>query len=300
MSADSASSAPARSIEATAMSTSTDLMTSEIGMRWTSTSNIERSIASGFIPWLIVRLPCGSRSITSTRFPSSRSATPRLSVVVVFATPPFWFASAMTFAISASSLSGAGVGSGTAWRRGGSSIDSTGSSSTGSGTGSGRDWSRGRRRDSAIAASPPRPGPTFLQNSSVLAVPVVELLADPRDEPEAREVDLARARVVADVAGIARPVHQQRHPVVASTKCMRDASARPSADDRSGANGMLLDAVFLPEEDVAVALQEDEDLLLVGVAVRRRVELAGKDLGVANARLHRADLPARVANAAAD
>ena len=49
------------------MSTSTVLITSEIGMRWTSTSNIERSIASGFIPWLIVRLPCGSRSITSTR-----------------------------------------------------------------------------------------------------------------------------------------------------------------------------------------------------------------------------------------
>ena len=51
------------------MSTSTVLMTSEIGTRWTSTSNIERSIASGFIPWLIVRFPCGSRSITRTRLP---------------------------------------------------------------------------------------------------------------------------------------------------------------------------------------------------------------------------------------
>src|SRR4051794_20265105 len=32
----------------------------------------------------------------STRCPRSASATPRLSVVVVFATPPFWFASAST------------------------------------------------------------------------------------------------------------------------------------------------------------------------------------------------------------
>jgi hypothetical protein len=42
-------------------------MISEIGTRWTSTSNIERSIASGFMPWLIVRLPCGSRSTIRTR-----------------------------------------------------------------------------------------------------------------------------------------------------------------------------------------------------------------------------------------
>src|SRR5439155_2241579 len=34
-----------------------------------------------------------------TRWPCSASATPRLSVVVVFATPPFWFAKAMTLAV---------------------------------------------------------------------------------------------------------------------------------------------------------------------------------------------------------
>ena len=67
-----------------------------IGSRCTSTSNIERSIVSGFSPCDIVRLPCGSRSMQSTRSPCSRNATPRLSVVVVFATPPFWFASAIT------------------------------------------------------------------------------------------------------------------------------------------------------------------------------------------------------------
>src|SRR4051794_5496422 len=44
----------------------------------------------------MVRLPCGSRSISRTRNPRSWNATPRLSVVVVFATPPFWFANAIT------------------------------------------------------------------------------------------------------------------------------------------------------------------------------------------------------------
>ena len=41
-------------------------------------------------------LPCGSRSTTRTRKPSSASAAPRLTVVVVLPTPPFWLAIAMT------------------------------------------------------------------------------------------------------------------------------------------------------------------------------------------------------------
>ncbi len=73
-------------------------MISVIGSLWTSTSNIERSISSGFQPCDIVRLPCGSRSISETRLPFSVSATPRFRVVVVLATPPFWFAKAMTLA----------------------------------------------------------------------------------------------------------------------------------------------------------------------------------------------------------
>src|SRR5262245_25365902 len=296
MSADSASSAPARSIEATAMSTSTVLMTSEIGMRWTSTSNIERSIASGFMPWLIVRLPWGSRSITSTRFPRSRSATPRLSVVVVFATPPFWFASAMTFAISAPSGSGATTGSGTALRRGGSSTASTGSSSTGSG----RDWRRGSRRERAMAASPSRQAVKLLLPLSILAFPVVELLADARDQAEPDEEHLPRARVVAEVARIARAVHQERHARVASAERVRDARSRLTADDGAGADGVLRDPVLLPQEYVAVTLEDNEDLLLGGMAVRRRVQLSREHLREADPRLHRAHLFPRVANAAAD
>src|SRR5947209_9612662 len=79
-----------------ARSTSRCWMTSSSGVLCTSTSNIVRSSSSGSIPWLIVRLDWGSRSTHSTRLPRSTRATPRLSVVVVFATPPFWFASAIT------------------------------------------------------------------------------------------------------------------------------------------------------------------------------------------------------------
>ncbi len=88
------------------MSTSACWMTSSIGRRWTSTSYIERSIESGLNPWLMVRLPCGSRSTTSTFSPCSLNATARFSVVVVLATPPFWFANAMTRPTASSLESG--------------------------------------------------------------------------------------------------------------------------------------------------------------------------------------------------
>src|SRR5437764_8749509 len=114
-------SAPARSIDETALSTSRVSITWSIGSRWTRTSNIDCWIVSGFRPCDIVRLPCGSRSISSTRWPCSANATPRLSVVVVFATPPFWFASTST------------------------------SASAGDGTLAGRTLGRGRRRARPIS-----------------------------------------------------------------------------------------------------------------------------------------------------
>src|SRR3954454_23545279 len=91
-------SAPARSIDATATSTSQRRMTARIGRSWTSTSNIDSSSVSGSMPWDIVRLPCGSMSMHRTRWPSSAKAAARFSVVVVFATPPFWLAKAITLA----------------------------------------------------------------------------------------------------------------------------------------------------------------------------------------------------------
>src|SRR3954467_15381898 len=50
----------------------------------------------------MVRLPCGSMSTHSTRWPCSANAAARLSVVVVLATPPFWLAKAITRAVLAS------------------------------------------------------------------------------------------------------------------------------------------------------------------------------------------------------
>src|SRR3954451_5423201 len=43
----------------------------------------------------MVRWVGGSRWIRQTVFPSSASAAPRFTVVVVFPTPPFWFINAM-------------------------------------------------------------------------------------------------------------------------------------------------------------------------------------------------------------
>src|SRR3954465_5740360 len=46
----------------------------------------------------MVRLPWGSMSTARTRWPDSLKATARLRAVVVLATPPFWFAKAITLA----------------------------------------------------------------------------------------------------------------------------------------------------------------------------------------------------------
>src|SRR5947209_2642033 len=97
---DIAISAPARSIDAQATSTSRLRITSRIEILWTRTSYIDLVSESGSMPWDIVRLPCGSMSQQSTRWPSSAKATARLSVVVVLATPPFWLANAITLQVA--------------------------------------------------------------------------------------------------------------------------------------------------------------------------------------------------------
>src|SRR3954468_22028736 len=43
-------------------------------------------------PEPMVALPCGSRSIISTRWPTLARPAARLTVVVVLPTPPFWLA----------------------------------------------------------------------------------------------------------------------------------------------------------------------------------------------------------------
>src|ERR1700679_1944444 len=55
-------------------------------------------------PRPLVALACGSRSTSSTRAPRSARQAARLTEVVVFPTPPFWFATAIIF-IGGASLS---------------------------------------------------------------------------------------------------------------------------------------------------------------------------------------------------
>src|SRR5437588_1524442 len=193
------------------MSTSRFSITSWIGTLCTSTSNIERSITSGFRPWLIVRLPCGSRSMSSTLCPCSAKATPRLRVVVVFATPPFWFANAMTLAVTGPLVIFV------------------------------RGFGRGSRRASPTACSFRVTLAKSFRYAEIvavgsdgtngealprrLAVPVVEVV-EPGDHADAAEVDLLGARVVADVVRLSRAVCEERCAVRAGAQAMRDARSR--------------------------------------------------------------------------
>ena len=52
-----------------------------------STSKVESGRSS--MPSPVLALPCGSRSMISTRSPTAASAVPRLIAVVVLPTPPF-------------------------------------------------------------------------------------------------------------------------------------------------------------------------------------------------------------------
>ena len=57
---------------------------------------VDRSVELvGLTPRPTDSAPCGSKSTSSTLRPYSASAAPRLIVVVVLPTPPFWLASAM-------------------------------------------------------------------------------------------------------------------------------------------------------------------------------------------------------------
>src|SRR5215468_565005 len=67
------------------------------------------------MPSPLVLFDCGSRSITSTCAPRSARAAPRFMTVVVFPTPPFWFATAMMRGVEINTL-GLTWGASTTWR----------------------------------------------------------------------------------------------------------------------------------------------------------------------------------------
>src|SRR4029453_1317529 len=132
------------------------------------------------MPWLIVRFPCGSRSMTSTRKPCSLKATARFSVVVVFATPPFWLANTITLCNDFSSVAVCA-----------------------------RTFGRGSRRMSPMCKRLSSLAALFLhQRLAWLAVVVIEIV-EPGDQLEPADVYLVRTRVVADVVRVPSPIGQK-------------------------------------------------------------------------------------------
>src|SRR5712691_3584422 len=77
-------------------SSSTVRTASASSHRPTRTSWTVGSRSSGSNPRLNARHACGSRSTASTDRPRSARAAARAATVVVLATPPFWFATAIT------------------------------------------------------------------------------------------------------------------------------------------------------------------------------------------------------------
>ena len=68
---------------------------SSIRIRPIASDSVKGSLSGWGWPRLIVRLPCGSPSISRTFFPACASPIPKLAQVVVLPTPPFWLAMAM-------------------------------------------------------------------------------------------------------------------------------------------------------------------------------------------------------------
>ena len=64
-------------------------------IRLIASDGVKGSLSGWGWPRLMVRLPCGSPSISSTFFPACASPIPRFAQVVVLPTPPFWLVMAM-------------------------------------------------------------------------------------------------------------------------------------------------------------------------------------------------------------
>src|SRR5829696_8441952 len=115
--------------------------------------------------------------------------------------------------------------------------------------------------------------PVFLHTGLArLAVVVVEVL-EPGDQPEPTEVDLVRARVVADVVGPPRPVGEEAHAGAARPEPVREPRPRGTRDHVARAERVLLVGAALADAlrarvqlEHALALEHDEDLLVRRVA----------------------------------
>src|SRR6266540_3687309 len=157
---------------------------------------------------------------------------------------------------------------------------------------------RGRRFESVrgLCKSPANVAfPVQRELRRLFAVPVVEL-GQTRHQADAAEIDLLRARVPGDVVRLARAVGEQLHPAGARVERVTDARARRARDHRAGPHRVSL----LAEDADAVALEDDEELLLRSVAVHRAVELARRDVRVVEPGFDRTRGRAELARAVAE
>ena len=111
--------------------------------------------------------------------------------------------------------------------------------------------------------------------SDSLAIPVVQLFAEPGDEAEPDEEHLAGSGVVADLAGSRVPYMRSVIPCSRPrTPCATPVPAGRATTEPDESDALR--PIGLPQQEVAVTLEDDEDLLLGRVAVGRCVELSGK------------------------
>src|SRR5688572_29198155 len=127
--------------------------------------------------------------------------------------------------------------------------------------------------------------PVFLHTGLArLAVVVVEVL-QPGDQPEPAEVDLVRARVVADVIRLSRAVGKEGQARLARPEPVREPGPGRARNHVAGTDRMLLVDAALAHAlrarvqlEYALAVEHDEELLVRGMAVRRRAFAAGGEV----------------------
>src|SRR5271165_4182064 len=110
-------------------------------------------------------------------------------------------------------------------------------------------------------------------------------LGSPQGDAEAGQPHPPELRVKAHVARLARAVGQVGHALLAGTQGMRDAGCGGTRDDIAGAQPVLFRTrrAARPQREHAAAVEHREDLLLLGVAVRRRALSASGKHNVAEA-----------------
>src|SRR5919198_1725467 len=145
------------------------------------------------------------------------------------------------------------------------------------------------------AASQATPRSSSFSLFGRLSVPVIQPL-DSRHYPDAAEVELVRARVVDDVVWVAGAIREHREPTVTGAEGVCDSARCGPRHHVSGS-----DTVLLPAQHAdSVAIEDHEQLLFDGMAMRGRTQHPGRDPVVVDSGADRAGGDAEVTALDAD